>query len=331
MITGKVSPSLGGAIMFKKIVAASLAAATMTASAYAADLRAPAPYVPPPPVFSWTGAYIGLNAGGIFSGHNQDVVLATPGGCDTRFVGCVVARPNYSASLATAINALGIQNGNRQGGFIGGGQIGINFQWNPSFVFGAELDAQGVWTSNNNNNNISLVTVPNLAPGFGAFPVTAFGAVNHRLEYIGTARVRAGFLATPAFLIYGTGGAAVGGVRTSGLVNAGFPTDASVAAGLAASNFNGTNSRVGWTAGGGIEWMFLPNWSLKAEALYYDLGRFRTTLPVVTSLSTVPGVAGGLVGSAVTVIDHRERGIIARAGINYHFFSAPAAPVVARY
>src|SRR5881398_3378441 len=83
MITGKVSPSLGGAIMFKKIVAASLAAATMTASAYAADLRAPAPPPPPPPVFSWTGAYIGLNAGGVFERSNNDRngLFAVPGGC----------------------------------------------------------------------------------------------------------------------------------------------------------------------------------------------------------------------------------------------------------
>jgi len=33
-----------------------------------------------------------------------------------------------------------------------------------------------------------------------------------------------------------------------------------------------SNTQVGWTAGGGVEWMFMPNWSFKAEALYYDLG-----------------------------------------------------------
>jgi outer membrane immunogenic protein len=79
---------------------------------------------------------------------------------------------------------------------------------------------------------------------------------------------------------------------------------------------NESNTRSGWTAGGGIEWMFLPNWSLKGEALYYDLGRFETQLPLVTS---VAAVGGGLVGSAVTVASFRENGIIARAGLNYHF------------
>src|SRR3954447_13590884 len=119
MITGKVSPSLGGAIMFKKIVAASLAAGTMAASAYAADLRAPAPYVPPPPVFSWTGAYIGLNAGGIFSQRDQNGngVFAVPGFCSPVLGGCA-AVPNDSTLIANGINQLGFfnNNNNNRGG-----------------------------------------------------------------------------------------------------------------------------------------------------------------------------------------------------------------------
>ena len=51
--------------MLKKILIGSIAAATMTASAYAADLPMRAPPPPPPPVFTWTGAYVGVNAGGI--------------------------------------------------------------------------------------------------------------------------------------------------------------------------------------------------------------------------------------------------------------------------
>src|SRR3954452_10072675 len=126
MSRGKLA-SLGGAIMFKKILLGSLAAATLTASAYAADLRPP-PYVPPPPVFSWTGAYVGLNAGGIFRSKDQDVVFATPGGCSFG-PGCVgdlgVPRLALGTSFANGINAagLGLNNGNNRGGFIGGGQI----------------------------------------------------------------------------------------------------------------------------------------------------------------------------------------------------------------
>jgi outer membrane immunogenic protein len=306
----------------------------MTASAYAADLRAPAPPPPPPPVFSWTGAYVGLNAGGVFNWNNNDAngLFAVPGGCDARFPGCAQA-PSYSTLIASGINSLNSFNNNngRRGGFIGGGQIGINFQWNPTFLFGAELDAQGVWSgNNNNNNNFGAVVVP--SPNFPAEPVIVSGGFSRqRLEYLGTARARAGFLATPAFLIYATGGAAVGGTRTQGFLTAFVPNDPGIP-NPGFSSTNGTQSRVGWTAGGGIEWMFLPNWSLKAEALYYDLGRFRTPLSPVSILGVAgSAVPGGLFASALPVVSFRERGVIARAGINYHFFSAPAAPVVARY
>jgi outer membrane immunogenic protein len=189
-----------------------------------------------------------------------------------------------------------------------------------------DRDGQGVWTNRNNNNNFGTVVVP--SPAFPAFPATITGAVNQRLEWLATARLRAGFLATPALLIYGTGGAAFGGTRTTGFLTA----NNDLAGGTAVSSngfANGTNTRVGWTAGGGLEWMFLPNWSLKGEALYYDLGTFNTQFSSVAIVSTA--VPGAVTGSALTTFSHRERGIIARGGLNYHFGSTDAAPVVARY
>lgn len=315
--------------MIKNLLMSSLAAVAITGSALAADLPARmAPPPPPPvPVFTWTGAYIGINGGGIFNRGNQDGFFATPGACNPINPGCSIAVPSYGTLMANAISSLAVGN-NTRGGFLGGGQIGINYQWNSSFVVGGELDGQGVWANNNNNNNVAIVTLPNTAPGFGAFPVTAAGGLRQRLEYIVTARLRAGFLATPSLLIYGTGGAAFGGVRTTAFVNTAFPTDATVTAGPTAFT-DGSQTRVGWTAGGGLEWMFLPNWSLKGEALYYDLGRFNTLLPSVTSTATF--VPGAVVGSALPGISHRERGIIARGGLNYHFGWTEASPVVARY
>jgi outer membrane immunogenic protein len=316
--------------MFKKILTGSIAATALTVSAYAADLPMRAPPPPPPPVFTWTGAYVGVNAGGIFNWNNTDVVFATAGGCTTGtgcFGGGAVPPLALGTSFANGINAAGLNlnNGNHnRGGFLGGGQIGINWQFTPAFVVGAELDFQGVWTNRNDNGNFGIAAVGEA--GFPAFTTTAIVGLNHRLDYLGTARARAGFLATPAFLIYATGGAAYGGVHTTGFAQATI-NDASVVSGLPAT-VNGSSARVGWTGGGGIEWMFLPNWSLKGEALYYDLGRFHTSFGEVTSVGTV---GGGLVASALTVATFRERGVIARAGINYHFFSAPAAPVVARY
>lgn len=318
--------------MIKNLLMSSLAAVAITGSALAADLpaRMAPPPPPPAPVFTWTGAYIGINGGGIFRQNgNGDGFFAVPGDCSARLGGCA-AVPNYSTLFANGINTLGFNNNNNRGGFLGGGQLGINYQLNPSFVFGGELDGQGVWNSNNNNNNFGIAVVP--SPAFPAQPATIVANVNHRLEYLVTARLRAGFLATPGLLIYGTGGAAFGSVRTNGTISASIapavPAAPDVLPGFISST-SGSQARLGWTAGGGLEWMFLPNWSLKAEALYYDLGRFRTGFAPVSVTSTL--VPGAVVGSAFPTYTTRERGIIARAGLNYHFGWTQAAPVVARY
>src|SRR5436305_14188136 len=80
MICGKVTKPRRG-IMFKKLVTASIAAATMTASAYAADLPVRQPPPPPPlPVYGWTGCYVGVNGGGAFTRSQSLPYTETFGG-----------------------------------------------------------------------------------------------------------------------------------------------------------------------------------------------------------------------------------------------------------
>src|SRR3954451_6334977 len=110
--------------MFKRMVTASLAAATMTASAYAADLRAPAPPPPPPPVLSWTGCYVGVNGGGGFTRSQSLTITQTFGGAPFFPAGGGFAEFGPFPS--------------RSGGFAGG-QLGCNLQ-TGLLVFGAELD-----------------------------------------------------------------------------------------------------------------------------------------------------------------------------------------------
>ena len=340
--------------MFKKFLTASIAASAMTASALAADLpsRAPPPvYAPPPPVMTWTGFYVGVNAGGLFANNNNgNTFSATPGPCNPAFGGCT-AVPNYSVTSATALNLAGALNNNgnnSKGALTGGGQIGFNYQIAPSFVVGVEADFQGVAGNNNNNNNNGVVApISVVNPNFPAFPLTQIGNLNNnnrqQLSYLGTLRGRAGFLATPSLLIYGTGGLAFGGWRNNnnnGIVQIVGPTDAAgtVDIGFLNNNNNNSNNRVGYTAGGGIEWMFLPNWSVKAEALYYDLRRNNNNnngqLLALTCVGTAAGCAvpGGLFASSLlTQNNTRSNGVIARAGLNYHFNWGAPAPVVARY
>jgi outer membrane immunogenic protein len=152
------------------------------------------------------------------------------------------------------------------GGFVGGGQFGANKTFG-SFLLGVEVDG-----------NVGQVG--------GSGPVTS---TNASTDWFATARLRAGWLATPAFLLYATGGGAYG----FGAVNtsiAGAPVNLSVPA-------------IGWAAGGGVEWMVVPHVSVAAEYLHigYD-GK---------GISVVVGNVGGL--SLASDSD------IVRAKLNFHF------------
>jgi outer membrane immunogenic protein len=128
-------------------------------------------------------------------------------------------------------------------------------------------------------------------------------------------------LITPSLLVYGTGGLAYGGVNFGASVFQVLTAFPAVGPGISSTAFSDT--RVGWTAGGGVEWMFMPNWSAKVEYLYYDLGN--VTPP--GSVFVYPVVANPIgVNGATTRFD----GHIVRAGVNYHF-NWGAAPVVAAY
>jgi outer membrane immunogenic protein len=76
-----------------------------------------------------------------------------------------------------------------------------------------------------------------------------------------------------------------------------------------------SSTRTGWTIGAGLEWMFAPNWTVKGEYLYYDLGSTTFASPaLVQTVTGVPvfGATGG------TTVDFK--GSIARVGVNYKFW-----------
>ena len=166
--------------------------------------------------------------------------------------------------------------------------------------------------------------------------VTTAITTSKRLDYIGTVRGRLGWLFTPTLLVYGTGGLAYGGVSVStGIAQfnndcAQFP--AGCIAGAAFSSGAFSDTRVGWTAGAGLEWMFMPNWSAKVEYLYYDLGNVSYSGGPLDDLQQhAHGFSGGkLIAGVVSQSQTRFNGNIVRAGVNYHF-NWGAAPIVAKY
>src|SRR5579862_8868434 len=105
-----------------------------TLAAQAADLptrkEAPAPVFVPPP-FTWTGFYIGLNAGGIWPSGSRSATLFDPdAGIDGGFLNAA-----FPGGL-----------GSQSAGFIGGGQAGYNWQ-TGAFVLGIETDFDGTTVS----------------------------------------------------------------------------------------------------------------------------------------------------------------------------------------
>jgi len=304
-----------------KKIALSVAALALTAgSALAADLpsrKGPPMLPPPPPPPMWTGFYVGLNAGGTWANSNS-VNLASGGLVFDPAPGLVAIGP----ATAAAIGSSGTLHGFNNGGFIGGGQVGYNWQFYNNFVVGVEADIQGIASGNSNRSFATSVpvTAGNFVPGFAANQVVS---ASRSLDYLGTVRGRLGWLFTPTLLIYGTGGLAYGGVSlNSSTFGAAIPSPIPFTGWAGSSAFSDT--RVGWTAGGGVEWMFMPNWSAKAEYLYYDLGTVTTS-----SMSVSSSPAGAAFGNIVQA-SSRFNGNIVRAGVNYHF-NWGAAPVVAKY
>lgn len=218
-----------------KILAAALAASTIAGSAFAADLpsRKVAPaYVAPAPIFTWTGFYIGLNAGyGWGNRSNVNGFEFTPAGGVT---GLAWSGP-----------------GPNQNGFVGGAQAGFNYQIG-SLVAGIETDIQGAGLS----GSTSLAGV---GPGYNGFL-----GLRDKTGWYGTLRGRLGFTVMPTLLAYITGGLAYGEARHSAtyMDTVGFFGMSGVS----------NNNRIGYTLGGGLEYAFSPNWSAKLEYGYVDLG-----------------------------------------------------------
>ena len=91
-------------------------------------------FVPPP--FTWTGFYIGVNAGGIWPSGSRNASLLDPN-----------AAIDGGFSDAAFPGGLGSQSA----GFIGGGQAGYNWQ-TGAFVLGVETDFDGTTLSKSFNN-----------------------------------------------------------------------------------------------------------------------------------------------------------------------------------
>ncbi len=304
--------------MTKAFIPATALSLALTASAFAADLPSyKAPLIAPPPAFSWTGLYGGVNIGYGFGNGDQDRgglgYYATPG----------AAPPLPAGTVWTVANNLN--------GVLGGGQVGFNYQFNPWLVVGVEADAQAT-DVHSQGYGLGAGNDP-----FWLGPRLAVATVSHSVDWFGTLRGRLGvtFPSFPNLLVYGTGGLAYGGVVANANVTNFWPSPALPDA-AAGSNYDST--RVGWAAGGGVEWFpFISHplfeaFSVKLEYLYSDLGAttlhggnvFTNTDHVVLPIHFFP---------TFFAFQHSSetRWHTIRLGVNWHFNPFAAAPVLAKF
>jgi outer membrane immunogenic protein len=165
-------------------------------------------------------------------------------------------------------------------GVVGGGQAGYNWQTGP-WVLGLEANFDGSGLRGGR-------TAPCLPPLCGALAAS----YAQKLSWFGTMRPRIGY-ALGNWLLYATGGGALGQVDTN----------ASAAVGPFIATDNRSQTRGGWTLGGGVEVGFAPGWSAKIEYLYVDLGSRTTTYLLDPPISNASRFSANVI----------------TAGLNYHF------------
>lgn len=271
----------------KKLLLSSVALLGLTVAASAADLprRAAPPVFAPVPVFTWTGFYVGVNAGYAWGDDNRDDVIFFP-------PGSIVGSEGTTGTLTL----LG-DNGDNDG-FTAGGTIGFNWQMG-SIVVGVEGDLN--WADIGRDGAAfgpgiyTFVGTPGLA--FAPPPATVVTGGNG-IDWFGTLRGRVG-VAFDRALIYATGGFAFGGGGSN-------------ACGGLVFGCNDDDWRGGWTVGGGLEYAFTNNLTAKIEGLYVDLGNGDNTVGAVYNLPTNTLFLGNARDDAFGVV---------RVGVNYKFGS----------
>ena len=259
-------------------------ATCLAAAAFAADLPAKAPAYKAAPALAagWSGFYAGLNAGYGWGAGSTNLVALDP----------ILFIP------AQTFGALPTSLSSHLSGFVGGGQIGYNWQIDRAVV-GLETDI--AYSGMKSDSTLSTFAFP--------FPPMTTTQTN-KVTWLGTARARLGWLWTPSVLAYASGGLAYGGVKASTNVNVDVAGSCPTANVLCATG-SLSETRLGWSAGGGIEALIASNWTARIDYLYFDLGS--ASYPVISTANF------GFGETEVMRPEVKFNGHVVRAGVNYHF------------
>jgi outer membrane immunogenic protein len=270
--------------------------ALLAGPAMAADMPVKAP-PPPAAVFSWAGFYAGLNAGGAWGRSDAATsVSCTPvPGFLPYFCSPTGGQANAAAVAAAGTGSM---SGSR---FTGGGQIGYNWQ-NGSLVYGFEADVEAfnIRASRRASANYPVAFLP----GMTASTFTVASSID--TDWLFTARGRVGW-AFATLLAYATGGVAVTKLSATHAFRDNYGAPGFAGAGT----WSGSATKVGWTAGGGLEWAASRNWTVKVEYLYLSFGSVGAAGTIINPITL------GYANAIATSVDLTAH--IARAGINFKF------------
>jgi len=284
--------------MKRILIGAAAIVALVGTPVLAADMPVKAPPPAVVPAYSWTGCYLGGNAG---YGFGHDEITLAP------------VTPDFADSFSN--NAFALPPSLHTTGIIGGAQIGCNYQFTRSWLVGLETDFQGSHIKDSWTGDIGSTAVP-IPNGVEVFPPETT-SVSHQVTWLGTVRGRIGWLPVDRLLLYATGGLAYGRVQESASIDIPsrrLPTRLVIPELLFAGSDSTT--KVGWTIGGGLEWALWSNWSVKTEYLYYDLGNGTVLLSEVPLGGPPPlfHVSPNPISATF-----QNRGGIVRVGLNYQF------------
>ena len=273
-----------------KLLSVSLIACIAAPVAFAADLPTkkapPAPFVAPPPAFSWTGWYFGATAGLAHSNNNLKAAA--------------VAGTNINALAAGAARAIGDIDAD-QYSFTGGVEGGYNYQYG-NLVLGAEADVEyigGRRTQDTGNLNYGGVTIRE---------INTVGS-----DWLATVRARLGYAVVDRMLVYATGGVAFADMTFNRQLNWSFVDGCAIVGGLESCHNGSTSQSVGWAVGTGAEYAIDSHWSVKGEFLFADFGKL--------SFATNNSGAAFTPPTPVQTINHWDNNVVEifRAGLNYRF------------
>ena len=262
--------------MKKKIAAAATLLLVSTVAGSAADMAMKAAPYAPAPVANWTGFYIGGHVGAGW-GTTEAAV--------TGFSAAGFGAFPFDLPLAQVSRS----------GFLGGGQIGYNFQ-SGAAVFGVQGDFAGL-------------DVKGTAPCIVAFSCTS------KSDWLATVSGRIGAVVADRALIYAKGGAAwmnsTHSLNVSGLGGFGGLPGGGALAGQVTSQ---ESTSWGWLVGMGAEYMITQNWSAFIEYNYIEFDKKNEAFNLNTGAIFGPG------GPAFAAnVDLKSTLSIAKVGVNYKF------------